>query len=82
MPNGGEKESNTSKSGLCMTALAMALRMTPYWSTSWSSAASRPMKAWRKPMIKTTKSAKKMNDSFIMTLSTTSIAPKKRNVSR
>lgn len=36
----------------------------------------------RKPMTMTTKSAKKMIDSFIIILSTTSIAPKKRKLSR
>lgn len=50
--------------------------------TTLSSARSNPMKACRKPMMMTSSRAKKMSDSFIMTLSTTSMAPKKRKLSR
>lgn len=65
-----------------MMALAMALMMTPYSSTAMSSTASNPIKACRKPTMTTASRAKKMSDSFIITLSTTSMAPKKRKVSR
>lgn len=65
-----------------MMALAMADMMNVISSATKSSAKSRPIKAWRNPMINTASRAKKMIDSFIMTFSTTSMAPKKRKLSR
>lgn len=41
-----------------------------------------PINAWRKPIQTTTSREKKIKLSFIITFKTTSIAPKKRNVSR
>jgi hypothetical protein len=64
-----------------MTALSIAC-MTKVESAARSSAISIPMKAWKKPIMTTISSAKKMSDSRIMTFNTTNIAPKKRNVSR
>lgn len=47
-------------------------------SSTWSI----PMKACRNPIITIVSRAKKIKDSFIITLRTTIIAPKNRNVSR
>ena len=88
--------SKPEKSGDCITALAMAWRIkTVAWNhvsrelqeekgrtSALLSALSIPMKACKKPMIMTISKAKKINDSFIMTFSTTNIAPKKRIESR
>jgi hypothetical protein len=46
------------------------------------SALSMPTKAWRNPTMITIRRAKKIRDSFIMTLRTTSMAPKKRTESK
>jgi hypothetical protein len=75
------KLSKPENSGDCMTALSMACR-TKVESAAKSSARSMPRKAWKKPIMTTIRSAKKMSDSRIMTFSTTNMAPKKRNVSR
>lgn len=74
--------SNPLNSGLCITEFAMADTMNHRSSASKSSARSSPTNAWRNPMTMTISSAKKMSDSFIMTFSTTSMAPKNRKLSR
>jgi len=76
-----EKLSNPENSGDCMTAFNMAWR-TKVESDAKSSARSIPRKAWKKPIMTTISSAKKIRDSRIMTFSTTNMAPKKRKVSR
>lgn len=82
MPQGGPNASNPSNSGLCIMALSMDSIINGTSSMTLFSVMSRPIKAWRKPMMTTTSSAKKIMDSFIMTLRTTSMAPKKRKLSR
>lgn len=65
-----------------MTAFNIAWNTKTVSFASWSSAMSRPIKAWKNPIMTTSSSMKKMSDSRIITLRTTSMAPKKRKVSR
>lgn len=82
IPHGGPNISKPSYSGLWRMALSMDSTMNKTSPATSSSARSRPMKACRKPMMMIPSRAKKMTDSFIITFSTTSMAPKKRKLSR
>ena len=65
-----------------MMALSIACMTKPMSFMTWSSAMSRPMNACKKPTSTTNSSRKKIRLSRNMTFRTTSMAPKKRNVSK
>lgn len=65
-----------------MIAFSIACMTKPISFMTWSSAISSPINACKKPTRTTNSNKKKIKLSRNMTFNTTSMAPKKRNVSK